>query len=361
MEVDPALSPNPTYDRRSFLRFGAAGALGIAGTAVLGACGSSSSSSSGPSTTTAAATGSSAASSATAAPTLSNYKMSYQLSWLKTVEFSGSYTADSKGYYKANGVDVSLLAGGPNTVVEPVVAQGKALVGQTGIDSCAEAIAKGSPLKIVAVLFQKNPFCVVSKASTNIVTPADLYGKKIGVAAGNLPAWNAFLKLNKLDVSKIHVEPAQFDPTPVAAGEFDGQVVFVDNEVIQLQLKGVKTATLLFDSLTDATKRAAIVGFLKGELKGWQDALADPAAATSLTVNDYGKSTGLGYQQQLGEMNAQIPLISTSFTKAHGLGWFDASTTGPWLSTLAASDITATPAMFDSTILPEVYGGKTTI
>jgi ABC-type nitrate/sulfonate/bicarbonate transport system substrate-binding protein len=192
-----------------------------------------------------------------------------------------------------------------------------------------------------------------------------------------LPAWNAFLTLNKLDVTKIHVQPAQFDPTPVASGEFDGQVVFVDNEVIQLQLKGVKTTTMLFEdfnyhlgtdayiveasSLSDPTKRAAIVAFLKGEFKGWEYALANPAAATSLTVNNYGKSTGLGYQQQLGEMTAQTPLISTPFTQTHGIAWFDSTTTTPWLATLAASKITASASMFDASILPEVYQGKTTI
>jgi ABC-type nitrate/sulfonate/bicarbonate transport system substrate-binding protein len=353
------------YDRRSFLRYGAYGALGVAGGAVLAACGSSSSSSTA---TSAAAAGSST----TAAPvTLSDYKMSFQLSWLKDVEFAGSWIADSMGYYKANGLDVNLLAGGPNVAVEPVVTQGTALVGMDGIDTIAGAINQGSDIKIIAVLMQKNPFCVVSKLSTNIVTPTDLYGKKIGVAAGNLSAWNAFLALNNLDVSKIHVEPAQFDPTPVATGEFDGQVVFIDNEVIQLNEKGVKTATLLFEdfnyhlgtdayvveasSLADPTKRAAIVAFLKAEVKGWNYALANPTVATSLSVNDYGKNTGLSYTQQLAEMLAQTPLISTSFTKQYGLCYFNSTTTTPWLATLAASKITATAAMFDSSILAEVY------
>jgi len=369
------LSRTPTYDRRSFLRFGAYGAVGLAGGAVLAACGSSSKTAS--SSTTAAAAAGASSTTVASGVTLSNYKMSFQLSWLKDVEFAGSWIADSMGYYKTNGLDVSLLAGGPNTAVEPVINQGTALIGLDGIDTISGAINQGSDLKIVGVLFQKNPFCVVSKAATNIVAPTDLYGKKIGVAAGNLPAWNAFLALNKLDVSKIHVEPAQFDPTPVATGEFDGQVVFIDNEVIQLNEKGVKTATMLFEdfnyhlgtdayvvqasSLTDPTKRAAIVAFLKAELKGWEYALANPTVATNLSVNDYGKNTGLAYTQQLAEMTAQTPLISTPYTTAHGLAYFDSSTTTPWLATLAASKITATAAMFDSSILTEVYQGKSTI
>jgi ABC-type nitrate/sulfonate/bicarbonate transport system substrate-binding protein len=376
MEVVFPLSPSPSFDRRSFLRFGTVGALGLAGTAVLGACGSSSKSSTATTATTAAAAAS-PTTTTTAAVALSNYKMGYQLSWLKTVEFAGSYEADSMGYYTANGLDLSLLAGGPNTAVEPVVTQGKALIGTSGLDSTAEAIGKGSPLKVVACLFQKNPFCVVSKATTNIVTPADLLGKKIGVAASNLPAWNAFVKLNKLDTSKITIVPVQFDPTPVSAGQVDGQVVFIDNEVIQLQEKGLKTATLLFedfnyhlgtdgyivraDSLTDSKKRAAIVAFLRAEIKGWEYALANPAASTTLTTTKYGKDTGLDYPQQLGEMNAQTPLILTDYTKAHGITAFDSTFTATWLATLAASGITASDSMFDLTILPEVFEGKSSI
>ena len=45
-----------------------------------------------------------------------------------------------------------------------------------------------------------------------------MIGKKIGVQAGNLLSFKAFLKLVKIPVSAVHIVPVQFDPTPLAAG-----------------------------------------------------------------------------------------------------------------------------------------------
>lgn len=359
----PADAP---MERRRFLQVVGGGVLGAA---ALAACGSSS-----KKTTTATSPSTSGSAGAT---TASTFPLSFQLSWLKTVEFGGSYMAETKGYYKDQHVDVTLLAGGPNVDPIPLVTNGKAFVGLTGLDQAADAINQGAPVKVVGVLFQKNPFCVVSRSSKPIRTPTDLYGKKIGVAASNTTAWNAFLALNHLDVSKITVEPAQFDPTPVATGEFDGQVVFVDNEVIELQQKGVKTVTLLFEdfnyhlvtdvyvvnksTLADSTKRAALVRFLHADLRGWHDALADPAAAARLTVNDFGKGTGLDLAQQVGEARAQVPLIRDAYTNTHGLGFFTTASLAPDFKTLAASKISASAAMVDDSVIAEVYAKGTTL
>jgi len=348
------MSSGTPLDRRRFLQLAAGGAAATAGAAVLGS--------------------GSVAQAATRArlTSSSTFSLAYQLSWLKTVEFAGSYIADTKGYYKAHGLDVDLLAGGPNVDGIPLVTNGKAFVTTTGLDQASQAINQGAPIKVVAVLLQKNPFCVVSRADNPIRKPTDCYGKKIGVAASNSTAWNAFVSLNNLDVSKIHVEPAQFDPTPVATGEFDGQVVFIDNEVIQLQEKGLKTATMLFEdfnyhlvtdvyavntsTLADATKRAALVSFLKAEIQGWKMAIANPKYAASLTVNDYGKGTGLDLKQQIGEATTQIPLINDAYTKKHGLLYFTSAALAPDFKTLKASKIVASPSkVLDDTVIADVY------
>ena len=85
-----------SLDRRSFLRRGAAGGLGVAllGTggmsAILAACGSSSKP---------AATGSSTS----LAGPKDLGELTFQLSWIKNVEFAGEYIADTNGYYKDAG------------------------------------------------------------------------------------------------------------------------------------------------------------------------------------------------------------------------------------------------------------------
>ncbi|HTX01818.1 MAG TPA: ABC transporter substrate-binding protein, partial [Acidimicrobiales bacterium] len=69
-----------------------------------------------------------------------------QLNWLINVQFGGSFLAETKGYYADAGVDVTLVPGGPNVNVEPLVVQGKADVGISPIESLASARTAGADL-----------------------------------------------------------------------------------------------------------------------------------------------------------------------------------------------------------------------
>src|SRR5262249_14601051 len=112
----------------------------------------------------------------------------YQLSWIKNVEFAGMYIADTNGYYKDAGFSaVELLAGGPNVSQDSVVAAGKALVGISSPDITGAAILKGAPIVAIGAQYQKNPFAIMSLATNPINTPQDLIGRKIGVQATNEP------------------------------------------------------------------------------------------------------------------------------------------------------------------------------
>ena len=78
----------------------------------------------------------------------------------------------------------------------------------------------------------------MSLTKSPIKTPQDMIGKKIGVQATNEPVWNAFLKANNIDPSKIDKVPVQFDPQPLAKGEVDGWFSFFTNEPNTLKLAG---------------------------------------------------------------------------------------------------------------------------
>ena len=202
-----------SLDRRSFLRRGAMGGAGLAllGTggmsAFLAACGSSSKPSSSGSTGT------------TAAGTKDLGELTFQLSWIKNVEFAGEYIADTNGYYKDAGFSkVTLLSGGPTVQQDSVVQGGKALVCISAPDITSAAINQGADLVTIGAQYQKNPFAVMSLATKPINTPDDMIGKKIGVQATNEAVWNAFLKANAIDPCKITKVPVQFDPPPLVAG-----------------------------------------------------------------------------------------------------------------------------------------------
>lgn len=355
--VDRLDEPMP---RRTFLMAGAkgAGVLGAAGglSAVIAACGSSSSSKS-------------AAAAVKASPGLTPAAL--QLCYLENVQFAGSYFAQTKGYYKAAGVAVTLIPGGPSLAPEPVVVSGKALAGVSHTAEVVSAINNGAPLKIIGATYQKNPTCILSRASKPIHTPTDMYGKKIGISDTNTPIWTSFVKANKLDVSKISVVTVGFDITSVATGEIDGIMAFAANEPTILKLKGIEpTVMLLADfhypliedlyianasTLTDPAKLKTLVGLMTGESRGWMDVTKNPDEAAVLAVNDFGKGIGLSLPQQKLEAQAQNAFVVDADTEAHGLFSMTPEKIDGTIASLALGGVKAKPSMFTTSVLEQVY------
>ena len=353
-----------SMDRRSFLKQaarGGAGAmlLGATGTSLLAACGSTSKAST--------------ASPTTAAGSMSLGSASLQLDWIEDIEFAGSYIAKTNGLYSNAGLDVTLLAGGPSTAVEPIVVSGRALAGLSGPDITSAAINSGAKLTIIGAQMQKAPQAIMSLAKTPINDPQGMIGKKIGVQAGNLISFKAFLNIVKIPESSVDIVPVQFDPSPLAAGTVDGWYSFITNEPFLLAAKGVATKTwLLYDygyrlysgtycvrtsSLSDPTERAQLVALMTGESLGWTKAFADPALAADLTVNVYGKANGLDIPTQTKELAAYQGIFETATTATHGLLWLDPSDVAANVATLAVVGIKSSASYFTDEILQEVYKG----
>src|SRR5690606_15930449 len=97
--------------------------------------------------------------------------VNFQLSWLHSVQFAGSYIARSKGYWNELGLDVSLSPGGPNAPVEPPVVSGQAIMGIGAADYTAAAVEQGAPFRIVLVAMQKNPFVIASLPANPVREP----------------------------------------------------------------------------------------------------------------------------------------------------------------------------------------------
>jgi ABC-type nitrate/sulfonate/bicarbonate transport system substrate-binding protein len=339
-------------DRRQFLGRGAAlGAFAVAGPALFAACGDDGESSGGGS----AALGTAAV----------------QFSWIKNVEFAGSYLAETNGYYTKVGFDkVDLLSGGPNVATEPVVNGGQALIGYTFTEPLAAAIKEGAKFKIIAAMFQKNPFGILSVEAKPIRTPADLVGKKVGVQAVNEPIWDALLKINKLDASKITKVPVQFDPTPLVKGEVDGWFAFVINEPITVKEQGGKPVVMalqdvgftvfqqLIITTEDAFKnsRAKVKALLTAELMGWQKNLEDPAVGAKLTVDNYGKDLGLNLAHETEENVLQIALQKSETTDKKGLGYMSAEDIDKNISVMGQMGLSSiTKSTYTNELLDEIY------
>jgi ABC-type nitrate/sulfonate/bicarbonate transport system substrate-binding protein len=341
--------------RRDFLRLGG---LGAAGLALAACCGGSS--------------GSAPAAGASAAPA-SFGDLSMQLSWIKNIEFGGEYMADSKGYYTQAGFSKVDLVTGPVDSADALVVAGNVTVGVSAPDATARFITEqGAPLKIIGATFQKNPFCILSiEQGKPIRTLADLAGKTVGIQAGtNQQIFAGFLKANGIDPASVKQVVVQYEPTPLTEKKVDGFMAFLTNEPFLVKQQGFTPVTLAFadNGLPLASETLVVLqdtidkdrdklkAFLKAEIQGWNDAVADPAAAAKLAVETYGKDLKLDLAGQTEQAQAQNELVSTAETKTNGLFTLSDAAVAANLKSLGSMGITVTAdQLFDLSLVKEVY------
>lgn len=295
--------------------------------------------------------------------------VNFQLSWLHSVQFGGSYIAAERGYWEALGLDVSLTPGGPNAPVEPPVVAGTALVGISAADYTAAAVENGAPFKILAVAMQRNPFAISSLPDNPVKSPADLAGKSIGMATANTPVLKALCDINGVDIEEIEIVPTQYDGAPLLAGQVDCLLSWSTDLPVAMIMQGaspevmlladhgyaVHSQTYIATEETIATRRADLVALLKGEVQGWNDYLADTDAAAALTLERY-PDGGLDLETQKLQAERQVPLMFSELTQEFGFGWFTEETVAANVETLGLLGRSVTPDLWDRSILEEVHG-----
>jgi hypothetical protein len=180
--------------------------------------------------------------------------------------------------------------------------------------------------------------------------------------------------MSNIDPSRVNTVPAQHDFTPLVSGAMDGFFGFSNDDVIQLREKGHDVTYMLLanygypmftcnytvteQSLADPAQREKIKHFLRGAIRGWQDAVVDPALSAKLTVDIYGKENHLNYNAQMKSAAATNELMVTPDTDKHGLMWMSDDSVAATIETLGRAGIKAKPDLFTNEILAEIYQGK---
>ena len=291
-----------------------------------------------------------------------------QLSWLHSVQFGGSYIAKSKGYWSDAGLNVALNPGGPNAPVDPAVVTGQALVGISAADYASASVEQGAPFKIIGVAMQKNPFVIASLPANPVNTPADLVGKRIGMALANTPVLQALCTINNVDIAQIEVVPTQYDAAPLIANQVDCLLCWETDLPVAMAIQGVESVTMLMadhgyavhsqtyiatdDSL--ANRRSDLVAMMRGEVMGWNDYKADPKAAAALTMELY-PDQGLDLPTQEMQAERQLPLMFSALTDEFGFGWFTDETVAQNVETLGLLGRSVTADLWDRSILEEMH------
>ena len=147
-------------------------------------------------------------------------KLKMVLNWKYQGPQGMFFLADDRGYFKAEGLEVTLDQGNGSGAAVPLVANGTYDVGFGDINALIELAAKkpeDAPIAVY-VMYNQPPFTVAVKADSPIKTPKDFEGKTLGGAAndGALKLFPALCKLAKIDCTQGQhhqhaAEPARAD------------------------------------------------------------------------------------------------------------------------------------------------------
>src|SRR4051794_10028423 len=254
--------------------------------------------------------------------------------------------AIDKGYFKAEGLDVTIDTAAGS--LEPInrVASGTYDMGFGDINSLIKFrdANPGTPIKAVFMVYNKPPFSIVGRKSRGVVAPKDLEGKKLGAppADGAYAQWPIFVQANGIEAGKVTIVSVGFpvrEPM-LASGEVDAITGFSFSSYINLKDRGVPADDITVLLMADygvnlygnailvnpkfaAEKPEAVRAFLRGFLKGLKETVRSPAIAVDSVIkrNDVAKK-----DVELERLHIALrDNIVTPEVKTHGYGGVDMS------------------------------------
>lgn len=104
--------------------------------------------------------------------------------WIPQAQFAGYYLAESKGFYRQEGLAVKVLEGGVRQPPDRALAEGKADFTSLFLSTAVVCRADGLPLVNLAQLMQRSSLLLVARKSSGIRRPEDLNGRKVSLWSG---------------------------------------------------------------------------------------------------------------------------------------------------------------------------------
>lgn len=294
--------------------------------------------------------------------------------WVPDIEWSAWYLAGSMGFFEARGVTSELIHGGPNTPqVSQVLAAGDGNVGLSASEiDIIRPNQEGSDFVVLGAMYQRNPLGYTWLAETDISSPEDLVGARIGAPQGDQIQIEAVFKANGLPVDYEFV-PMSFDPQPLVDGEMDVIVTYVTNQPLQLELQGIATESVTYSEfglpsygdILFASRawiddnRDLVVAYLAGLLEGAMANRDDPTASLPVLVDEYGSDVEINEEYAMIANPAYIALMDSAYTDANGLLSIDPdrmeNEVFPGMEEAGETDLPSVDDFLDTSLLEEAH------
>jgi NitT/TauT family transport system substrate-binding protein len=214
------------------------------------------------------------------------------------------FLAEDRGYFKAEGIDVTIDQGSGSGAAPILVANGTYDAGFGDINALIELAGKkpeDAPIAVY-VMYNQPPFTVAVKAESPIRSPKDFEGRTLGGAAGDgaLKLFPALCKIAGIDCAKVKITNMQpnLREQMLMQGQVDGVFGYVNTIRFSARLIGVEDKQIRYVNYGDygmdlysngiivskrlvKEKPEVVKGLVRAINKGVADMLKEPDAAVA--------------------------------------------------------------------------------
>ncbi len=251
-----------------------------------------------------------------------------QLKWVTQAQFAGYYVAQDKGYYKDEGLNVTIKPGGPDIAPEQVLAGGGADVVVDWMPAALAAREAGLPMVNIAQPFKRSGMELTCRNDSGVKTTDDFKGKTLGVwFYGNeypFLSWMSKLGIptnGGADGVTVLKQGFNVDPllqkqaaciSTMTYNEYwqviDAGLKPEDLTVFKYEDEGVSTLEdglyVLQKKLDDPAFVDTMAKFVRASMKGWKWAEEHPDDAAMIVLDNdtTGAQTEHHQKQMMGEI-----------------------------------------------------------
>ncbi|MCS7087992.1 MAG: ABC transporter substrate-binding protein [Thermoflexales bacterium] len=249
--------------------------------------------------------------------------------------FVGAYVAKEKGFFEAEGLDVT---------IEHSPGQGQhiqlLMSGQVHVTTSDAAVVlqrradPGLPLVSIALIGQRGQQAFVAKKASGMTSPKDWEGKLVGYKGTPPPDLFALLNAAGADVNKVQLVNVGFDPRVLVEGKVDVYPVFKSNEPYLLTKKlgqelviwdaadyGVPTLGLTYVTSEAhlAERPEAIRRFVRAALRGIEYARQNVSEAVQIVLKYTGPEADPNHMRYM--LETELRDAFGPYNQAKGIGW----------------------------------------
>ena len=229
-------------------------------------------------------------------PTPEKTEIALAMGFIPNVQFTPVYVAIEKGYFREEGIELTLDYGMENDLLKLVGTDEMQFVIGSG-EQVILARSQGLPVVYVANWYRRFPVAVASLSPLD--GPEDLIGMNVGIPGpygASFVGWQALVDAAGIDPADVNLVTIGYTQVEsLATGQVDAAVVYAMNTPVQLRQQGYEVHLLevvdyidfvsnglISNEKTIAERPELVRAMVRALVRGLRDTLDDPDASFAI-------------------------------------------------------------------------------